>query len=216
MPAGSVGYTPDAAVRFDVFPTSNQHGSADVCPTTVASRDETLIRDLHTERGEDAARRLYRAYGGELYGFALNRLGERELAEEVVQETFTSVWLNADAFDAGKGSVRTWLYGIARNAVLDCARRRSRRPPVSRFEPTEDDDPVSEPIEQALLRWQLQLAFARLTPEHREMLRLGHFAGLSVKEIAEATGLPPGTVKSRTYYALRSLRLALDEIEAAP
>jgi RNA polymerase sigma-70 factor, ECF subfamily len=182
----------------------------------MASGDEILIRELRTERGEDAARRLYRAYSGELYGFALHRLGDRELAEEVVQETFTSVWRNADAFDAGKGSVRTWLYGIARNAVIDCARRRARRLPLPRFEPAEGDDPVSTPIEQALLRWQLQLAFARLTPEHREMLRLGHFGGLSVKEIAEVTGLPPGTVKSRTYYALRSLRLALDEIEATP
>jgi RNA polymerase sigma-70 factor (ECF subfamily) len=126
------------------------------------------------------------------------------------------VWLNADAFDAGRGSVRTWLYGIARNAVADCARRRARRLPVSRFEPGEDEDASSEPIEQALLRWQLQLAFARLTPEHREMLRLGHFAGMSVREIAATTGLPPGTVKSRTYYALRALRLALDEIEATP
>jgi RNA polymerase sigma-70 factor, ECF subfamily len=182
----------------------------------MASGDEILIRELRTERGEDAARRLYRAYSGELYGFALHRLGDRELAEEVVQETFTSVWRHADAFDADKGSVRTWLYGIARNAVIDCARRRARRLPLSRFEPAEADDPASTPIEQALLRWQLQLAFARLTPEHREMLRLGHFGGLSVKEIAEVTGLPPGTVKSRTYYALRSLRLALDEIEATP
>jgi RNA polymerase sigma-70 factor, ECF subfamily len=182
----------------------------------MASGDENLIRELHTERGEDAARRLYRAYGGDLYGFALNRLGDRELAEEVVQETFTSVWRNADGFDAGKGSVRTWIYGIARNAVIDCARRRSRRLPLPRFAPAEDDEAVSEPIEQALLRWQLQIAFARLTPEHREVLRLGHFGGLSVKEIAEVTGLPPGTVKSRTYYALQALRLALDEIEANP
>jgi RNA polymerase sigma-70 factor (ECF subfamily) len=185
-------------------------------PAAMASGDENLIRELHTERGEDAARRLYRAYGRDLYGFALNRLGDRELAEEVVQETFTSVWRNADGFDAGKGSVRTWIYGIARNAVIDCARRRSRRLPLPEFPPAERDEAVSEPIEQALLRWQLQIAFARLTPDHREMLRLGHFGGLSVKEIAEVTGLPPGTVKSRTYYALQALRLALDETEANP
>jgi RNA polymerase sigma-70 factor (ECF subfamily) len=182
----------------------------------MAGGDEVLLRDLRTERGEEAARRLYRTYADELYGFALSRLHDRELAEEVVQEVFTSVWRKADAFDAGRGSVRTWLYGIARNAVIDTERHRSRRPPPARFEPAEGSEAVAEPIEQALLRWQLQSAFARLTPEHREILRLGHFAGLSVKEIADVTGLAPGTVKSRTYYALQSLRLALDETEAAP
>jgi len=182
----------------------------------MTSGDEALLRDLHTERGEDAARSLYRTYGGELYGFAFNRLGDRGLAEEVVQEIFTRVWRNADGFDPARGSVRTWLYGIARNAVIDVERHRSRRPPLVSFEPAEEDDPVAEPIEQALLRWQLQTAFERLTPDHREILRLGYFAGLSVKEIAEVTGLAPGTVKSRTYYAMQSLRLALDEMELRP
>jgi RNA polymerase sigma-70 factor (ECF subfamily) len=180
----------------------------------MAGGDEVLLRDLRTPRGEDAARRLYRTYGQELYGFVLTRLRDRELAEEVVQEIFTRVWRNADAFDAGKGSVRTWLYGIARNAVVDCERHRARRPPLARFDAREASEPQSEPIEQALLRWQLQSAFATLKPEHREVLRLGHFGGLTVKEIAEATGLAPGTVKSRTYYALQNLRLALDEMEA--
>jgi len=182
----------------------------------MTSGDDALLRDLRTERGEDAARSLYRTYGGELYGFALNRLGDRGLAEEVVQEIFTRVWRNADGFDAGKGSVRTWLYGIARNAVIDAERHRSRRPALTQFEPAEEDAPVAEPIEQALTRWQLQKAFEGLSREHREILRLGHFAGLSVKEIAELTGLAPGPVKSRTYYAMQSLRLALDEMELRP
>jgi RNA polymerase sigma-70 factor, ECF subfamily len=178
--------------------------------------DETLLQDLHTERGEDAARGLYRTYAAELYGFALNRLDDRGLAEEVVQEVFTRVWRNAGAFDAERGSVRTWLYGIARNAVIDVERHRARRLPVAWFEPVEDDDPVCDPIEQTLLRWQLQKAFEALTPEHREILRLGHVTGLSVREISQATGLAPGTVKSRTYYAMRSLRLVLDEMGVRP
>jgi RNA polymerase sigma-70 factor, ECF subfamily len=182
----------------------------------MASGDEVLLRELHTARGQEAARRLYRAYGDELFGFVFSRLRDRELTEEVVQEIFTRVWQNAGQFDARRGSVRTWLYGIARNAVVDCERGRSRRPPLARFEPGDEPEPAGEPIEQALLRWQLQSAFARLTPEHQEVLRLAHFGGLSVREIADATGVPPGTVKSRTYYALQSLRLALDEMEALP
>lgn len=182
----------------------------------MAREDETLLKDLSTARGEEAARRLYRTYGGDLYGFAYNRLGDRGLAEEVVQEVFTRVWRNADAYEASKGSVRTWLYGIARNAVVDCERHRSRRLPVAQFERDDAFDPIDEPIERALVRWQLQKAFDGLTPDHREILRLGHFGGMSVKDIAAATGLAPGTIKSRTYYAMQSLRLALDEMEMAP
>jgi RNA polymerase sigma-70 factor, ECF subfamily len=85
----------------------------------MAPGDETLLRELRTDRGEDAARSLYRSYGGELFGFAFNRLGDRGLAEEVVQEVFTRVWRHADAFDVAKGSLRTWLYGIARNAIVE-------------------------------------------------------------------------------------------------
>ncbi len=176
--------------------------------------DSLLLRDLRSRRGEDAARALYRTYSGELFGFALSRLGDRGQAEEVVQDVFTRVWRHAGEYDRRRGSVRTWLYGITRNAIVDLERHRSRRPPIAAREPEEEAAPQDEPIERALLRWQVQSALERLTPEHREVVRLAHLGGLSVKEIADLTGLPSGTVKSRTYYALQNLRLALDEMEA--
>ena len=176
--------------------------------------ESLLLRDLRSERGEEAARALYRTYFGELYGFALNRLGDRGLAEEVVQDVFMRVWRHAGDYDAARGSVRTWLYGIARNAIVDLERHRSRRPPLAAREPDGEGASHDEPIERALLRWQVQSALERLTPEHREVVRLAHLGGLSVKEISDLTGLPAGTVKSRTYYALQNLRLALDEMEA--
>jgi RNA polymerase sigma-70 factor (ECF subfamily) len=178
--------------------------------------DARLLEQLATSRGEDAARRLYRTYGRELFGFALHRLGDRSLAEEVVQEVFTRAWRSAAAYDETKGSVRTWLYGIARNAVIDAERHRSRRPPRARHEHGRERDAADEPIERALLRWQVRQALERLTPEHREVLQLGHLGGLSVQEIADLLGLAPGTVKSRTYYAMRNLRLTLDEMEVTP
>ena len=180
------------------------------------THDESLLlRDLRSDRGEDAARALYRTYSGELFGFALSRLGDRGLAEEVVQDVFMRVWRHAAEYDAARGSVRTWLYGIARNAIIDLERHRSRRPPLAIREPEgEGAAAADEPIERALLRWQVQAALERLTPEHREVVRLAHLGGLSVQEIADLTGLPSGTVKSRTYYALQNLRLALDEMEA--
>ena len=131
-----------------------------------------------------------------------------------MQDVFTRVWRHAAEYDASRGSVRTWLYGITRNAIVDLERHRARRPPLAAREPDDEGADKDEPIERALLRWQVQAAMERLTPEHREVVRLAHLGGLSVREVAERLGLAEGTVKSRTYYALQNLRLALDEMEA--
>jgi RNA polymerase sigma-70 factor, ECF subfamily len=164
----------------------------------------------------EALRALYRAYAGELLGFALNALGERGAAEEVVQEVFTRAWRNADRYDPGRGSVRTWLYQIARHAIIDMRRRASARPALAPGEAFSEAGTDADAIEQAMLGWQVAAALERLTPEHRQMIRLAHFQGLSVREIAERCKLPVGTVKSRTWYALRSLRLVLEEMGVVP
>ncbi|MFN2469527.1 MAG: RNA polymerase sigma factor [Gaiellaceae bacterium] len=179
----------------------------------MTGEDETLVRELQTDEGHEAARALYRAHGGELYGFAVKRLGDWGLAEELVQDVFTRVWRRAHDFDPRRSSFRTWLYGIARNAVIDLERRRAVRPRLAAHEPPAQEMEGYEPLEQAILRWQVQAALERLTPEHRTVLRLAHFEGLTLREIAERTGVPVGTVKNRASYALRNMRLALDEME---
>lgn len=177
------------------------------------SSDATLVGNLRGPDPQQAVRSLYRSFGGELYGFALRRLRDEGLAEELVQDVFTRAWRAAGQFDPSRGSVRTWLYAIARNAVIDSERRRGRRPqPLARESGPETVDPA-EPIETALLRYQIQLGISRLTFEHRQVIELMHFRGFSVAEVAQRTGLAPGTVKSRLHYATRSLRLALEELE---
>ena len=175
-----------------------------------------LLKDLRTSRGEETMRSLYRTYGGELYGFALNCLGDRGLAEEVVQDVFTRVWRHAESFDPDRASFRTWIYGIARNAIIDLERRRSVRPALTSREPDDEIASADDSIERALLGWQISAALARLTPEHRQVIRLAHFQGMRLREIAELTGIPLGTVKSRVSYALRGLRLALEEMGVEP
>src|SRR3954470_23799028 len=98
-----------------------------------------LLKSLQEGRSEEPLRVLYRTYSGELYGFALSSLGDRGLAEELVQDVFTRVWRHADQFDPTRASFRTWLYGIARNAVIDFTRRRSVRPALAAHEGAQDE-----------------------------------------------------------------------------
>ena len=174
--------------------------------------DAQLLARISSDATGEALRTLYRAYAGELYGFALNALGDRGTAEEVVQEVFTRAWRHAEAYDPTRGSVRTWLYQIARHAIIDSRRRAAVRPALALHEPRDEQDPEGLSIERAMLGWQVAGALEKLTPEHRQVIRLAHVQGLSVREIAERLGLPEGTVKSRTWYALRSLRLVLEEM----
>ncbi len=176
-----------------------------------AVSNEELVRQLHGRNGEEAARTLYLRLAPELYGFAASRLGDRGLAEETVQDVFVQIWRHAEQYDPTLGEVRTWIYGITRNAVLDAERRRGRRPRAAAGRP-EDQADLDEPIERALLRWQVQLAFDRLTPAHRAIVHQTQVQGLKLREIAERTGVPLGTVKSRAHYALENLRLALEEL----
>jgi RNA polymerase sigma-70 factor (ECF subfamily) len=172
-----------------------------------------MLKSLQTAGSEESMRALYRAYGPELYGFAVTALGDRGLAEELVQEVFTRVWRKADSYDETRASFRTWLYGIARNAIIVQKRRAAVRPALAGHDVDPDEHGgLDQSLEQALLRWQVSAALERLTPEHRQVIRLAHFQGLTLREIAERTGIPLGTVKSRTSYALRGLRLALEEM----
>jgi RNA polymerase sigma-70 factor (ECF subfamily) len=179
----------------------------------MASSDSTLVERLPFDRSGDELRELYRRYSGELFGFACNALADRELAEEVVQDVFAQLWRHADSYDGRRSSVRTWLYAIARNRIVDAHRRAAARPKLAEDDPLDAGAEVDAALDQAVLRWQLTAALARLSPAHREVIRLAHYGGLTMRQIAERTGTPIGTVKSRTSYALRHLRLILDEME---
>jgi RNA polymerase sigma-70 factor, ECF subfamily len=184
-------------------------------PAHDVAEDAVLVERLRSDETGDAMRTLYRHYGGELYGFTLNALGDRGAAEEIVQEVFLRAWRHAGRYDPERAAVRTWLYQIARNAIIDSRRRAAVRPGLPQHPPTGDTE-SGETLEQAMLGWQVAAALERLTPEHRQMIRMAQFRGLTMREIATHTGLPLGTVKSRTWYALRSLRLVLEEMGVTP
>lgn len=178
-------------------------------PSTTAVADEGALLGRIGAGDERALEALYDRYGGPLYGFALRRLGDRPLADEVVQQVMTRVWQHASRYDGTRGSVRSWIYAIARNAATDVRRRRANTETV----PVVIDLPAAEDEFELLVQAELiRSALDQLSDAHREVLELAYFAGLSQAEVAERLHLPLGTVKSRTYYALKGLRLACDEL----
>jgi RNA polymerase sigma-70 factor (ECF subfamily) len=157
---------------------------------------------------ERDVRAAYAAHSGELYGFALRSLGDAGLAEEAVQETFLRAWRAGQRFDPEIGSLRTWLFAILRNVVIDLGRARAARPAIVR----EGVEAAVEPIEEALLAWQVEEALRRIGDQHRQVLLETHFRGRPYAEVAAELGVPEGTVKSRVYYGLRALRVVLEEM----
>jgi RNA polymerase sigma-70 factor (ECF subfamily) len=172
------------------------------------------MRSVPDVLDEAAIRAAYSAHGGEMFGFASRSLGDAGLAEEAVQETFLRAWRAADRFDEQLGSLRTWLFSILRHVMIDFARARSARPPLA-GDPVEQTGPApadEDQFDRALVAWQIEEALRRIGEDHRRVLVETYFRGRPYREVAEELGIPQGTVKSRVYYALRAVRLALEEM----
>ena len=147
-------------------------------------------------------------YGGLIYGAGIRHLGDRTQAEDLVQDVFLSVWRSAASFDSSRASFATWVYRITRNRVTDLARRRSARvrtvAPVIEGASTEPGE--GDGTEGILRTFDVVGVLSELSSTHREILVLAYFGGLSQREISHHTGVPLGTVKSRTTAALRAAR----------
>ena len=138
------------------------------------------------------------------------------MAEELVQEVFLKVWRSSGTFDPSRGSFSTWLYRVTRSVALDLYRKRAHRiSQVADGDPYVGSakDPSAGPqqvADESWLSWRVSRALEVLDAPHREVIELAYFSGLSQSEISERTGVPLGTVKSRTASAYRSLRRNLE------
>jgi RNA polymerase sigma-70 factor (ECF subfamily) len=163
-------------------------------------------------------RAAYAAHGPELYRFACRSLGDHGLAEEAVQITYLRAWRSSHRFDEELGSLRTWLFAIIRNVVIDLARARSIRPPAAPPGAAQTDDArtaevtTDADVDRVLVAWQVEEALRRLSADHRTAIVETYYRARPYEDVAAELGIPVGTVKSRVYYALRQLRLALDEM----
>ncbi len=162
------------------------------------SADELLIRQLYEE------------HGGALLAYATRLMGDRPLGEDVVQETLLRAWRNPEALSNDKGSVRGYLFTITRNIAIDRHRARKARP--AEVAESVSTTPVEKDHADAVVDSMVLLgAMEELSPEHRAVLRALYFQGNTVEEASVSLGVPAGTIKSRSYHALRRLRETIIE-----
>jgi RNA polymerase sigma-70 factor (ECF subfamily) len=179
--------------------------------TALAASEETQLlgRVAAGDHGEPLVE-LYRLYSARLYGLGLRLLGDSGMAEEMVQETFLRLWRSAARFDPDRGSVRTFVFAIARRVAVDLLRRPASRP-LTTADPDQSALADAEAFDALLLRLDVRDALEALSPKHREVLELMVDQDLGQAEIAGRLAIPVGTVKTRAYYGLRALRLELEE-----
>jgi RNA polymerase sigma-70 factor (ECF subfamily) len=159
-------------------------------------------------------RALYAEHGIALLRYALHLTeGDRQKAEDLVQETIVRAWRHPEALT--DRPARPWLFAVARNLAVDAHRARQARPQEA-GQDAFDTLPAQDDADRTLESWAVAEALASLRPDHRMVIVETYYRGCSVAETAVALGIPAGTVKSRTYYALKALKLALQERGLAP
>ncbi len=181
--------------------------------TRASARGASLVSD-------DGVREAYEAHGAELYRFALRSLGDVGAAQDVVQETFLKAWRAADRFDAELASLRVWLFAIARNVVVDHSRRAKARPWLRHLADPEDVKAVAEanadPSDRLLRGWVVEEALRRIGEDHRQAIVETYLRDRPYQQVALELGIPVTTLRSRVYYALKALRVAMEEMEVTP
>jgi RNA polymerase sigma-70 factor, ECF subfamily len=177
--------------------------------------DEQLVGRLASPEVEAALSTLYDRYGRTVFGVGLKFLGDRSLAEELVQEVFLKVWRSSRTYDASRSSFSTWLYRVTRSAASDMHRKRARNVRQMpdgdpHFAVLRDASPgPQEVLDDSWLSWRVSRVMEGLGEAHREVIELAYFRGLSQREISLQTGIPLGTVKTRASSALKRLRAGL-------
>ena len=183
------------------------------------ARDRELVLGIR-RRDEEAFRGLFGRYAPSATALAMRVVRQPHLAEEIVQEAFMALWRNPAAYDDARGSVKSWLMGMVHHRAVDTVRREEshrRRAEKTAHQVMElGSDHADDVVEQIGLpeeRRRVRAALDELPEAQREVLERMYFDGMSQSQIAEATGLPLGTVKSRTFLGMRHLRAVLVQEE---
>ncbi len=174
-----------------------------------------LVRVAEGDR--DALRALYDCLAMKLLGVAMRILGDRQDAEDVVQDVFVTIWQKAGGFRPGQASGEAWLVAIARNRAIDRLRARGRRPeaPADVLEHHADPDAHADrAADCASAARTVARALAGLDPRHASVIRAAWIEGLSYAELAEREGVPVGTIKTWVFRGLKRMRQQLEAADA--
>ncbi len=182
--------------------------------------DENLIR-LITEGQSAALGALYDRYGRLVFSLAFQVTNDAAVAEEITQEVFLQIWNKAGSYQAAQGKVTTWITSVARHRAIDSLRRRGARPEGHQVDFEDNEAPelvdptgVEEQVEFSQRSRTVRQAIAQLPPEQQKALALAYFKGLTHQEIADLTGEPLGTVKTRIRLAMLKLKqILIDNID---
>lgn len=186
-------------------------------PTATADTDEDRRIVHRIAQGDQAALSdLYERFAGLLVALARRVLNNDQDAEEILQEVFLQVWNQAGRYDPSRSSVSTWLVLITRSRAIDRLRSRQVKDRTLQHLKQENPDHHTSPEGPSSVLWiqrrqRLRREMHDLPPEQRQILQLAFFQGMTQSEIAGATGIPLGTVKTRTLLAMKKLRKALAE-----
>jgi len=180
--------------------------------TRRSSRTPTFVK-------EEGVREAYAAHGAELYRYALRGLGDAATAQDAVQETFLRAWRARDRYDPQIAGLRVWLFGIARNVVIDLHRAHGIRPWLRSLadHQTLAEVPATGPDEWEGLvhRWLVEEGLRRLGEDHRRALEQTYLADRPYDEVAAELGIPVSTLRSRVFYGLKALRIVMEEMEVS-
>ena len=178
-------------------------------------RDGELV-ELVAQKDAGALEALYDRYGRAAYSLARRILTEETLAQDVVQEVFLSLWRDARRFDAGRGTVATYLLSMTHHRAVDAVRREEN---LRRWRSSEEGlelepDPrarVEDEVEASERRAQVRAALGELPAAQRQALALAYFGGYTQREVAALVGVPLGTVKTRMAAGMRKMKEALQD-----
>lgn len=181
----------------------------------VAIQHATWMRRLAENRDRGAFAELFDHFAPRVKAYLMRSGSDAEAAEELMQEAMLTVWRRAESFDASQASVATWVFTIARNKRIDVYRR-TNRPDVDMNDPAlvpeaeqQPDEALADQQESSVLR----RAISELPEEQAKMLRMAFYEDKAHSEIADETGLPLGTVKSRLRLAIGRMRKMVTELE---
>jgi RNA polymerase sigma-70 factor (ECF subfamily) len=172
------------------------------------SSDALIVSGLRSG-DEQAMAQLYDRYSSIVYSVALRVLGDAGEAEDVLQDVFMQLWRSPEAYDASRGSLPAWLAIIARNRAIDMLRKRRPESEIEDVVVRAEGDPFAE-VEWTALAGKVRTALSGMPEGQRSAVEMAFFEGLTHAEIAQKTGVPLGTIKTRIRAALLGLRKALN------